>query len=247
MRMGGVIGRNSVVMIPVPALAAELKLNAKQQKDINNIQDKLRTDMRAIFQAGRGPGGPGMGGPGGPPRPGGPNVGRPGGPGGPGRMGGPGGMAPASLKKYQDLSNKATNGIEAVLTPAQKKQLPGALKEIGVMRQAGIPVETLGDLKLTSTQRTKIASISDQAQKTMAAKMQAANGDYQSLGAAFQQSQAKTRASVQAVLTAPQKAVIAKYEKDHPRRGFGGGGFGGGGGGGRRGGGPGGPGGRPGV
>jgi Spy/CpxP family protein refolding chaperone len=157
--------------------------------------------------------------------------------------------SPADLKKMQDLTTKATSSIDAVLTPAQKKELPGALKEIGTMRNAGIPLETLGDLKLTSTQKTKIASIADKAQKDMEVKVKAANGDFQSLMPAIQQARAKTHTDVMATLTASQKAVVEKYEKDHPRRGFGGG-MGGPGGGGRRGGGPGGPGGpggRPGA
>ena len=238
---------------PVPALAAELKLSDRQQKEITGIQDKFRKDMMGMFAGG------GFGGPGGPggPRPGGPNAGggRPGAPGGPGpRMGGPGGgmggpggrmggMAPADMKKIQDLATSASAKIEGVLTPTQKKELPGALKEIGAMRQAGIPLETLNDLKLNGSQKSRIATITDTAQKDMEAKAKAANGNFQVLGPAFQESRQKTHASVMAVLTSPQKAIIDKYEKDHPRRGRGGPGGGGGFGGGRGpgGGGPGGP------
>jgi len=237
----------SAATTPLAALTAELKLTDKQQSQIKTIQDKMMKDMMATRPAG-GPGGPG-GGPGGP-RPGGPNPGRPGGPGGgPGGPGGGGGrfapLSPADLKKMQDISAKANSSIEAVLTPAQKKELPGALKEIGTLRNAGIPFETLGELKLTSTQKTKIASITDKAQKDMAAKFTAANGNFQSLRTVMQDARTKTHADVMTTLTPTQKAVIDKYEKDHPRRGFGGPG----GGGGRRGGpgGPGGPGGRPGA
>lgn len=119
------------------------------------------------------------------------------------------------------------------------------------MRQAGIPLETLGSLKLTSAQKAKIAGIADKSTQELQAKIRAANGDFQSLMPAFQQARAQTHTSVLAVLTSPQKAIIDKYEKAHPRPAFGGpgGGFGGPGGG-RRGGGfggPGGPGGRPGA
>ncbi len=259
MRFGS--GRNNMTaaMVPAAALASELKLNAKQKNDIETIQGKYRQDMMAAFMAGGpgGPGGPGPGGPGapgGPPRSSSPNGGRPGAPGlpgGPGAMGGPGGrgrmggMAPADIKKLQDLSAKATSSIEAVLTPAQKKELPGVIKEVVALRSAGIPLDTLGDLKLTSAQKSKIVSLSDAAQKDMDAKRKA-GGDFRSM---MQDSRKKTHDSVLATLTQPQKAVVDKFEKEHPRRGFGagGGGFGGPGGGGfgggRRGG-PGGPGGQ---
>jgi hypothetical protein len=241
---------------PLPALTAELKLTDKQQAQIKTIQDQAMKDIMAMRPAGGpgGPGGPGPGGPAGGPRPGGPNPGRPGGgaPGGPGggfggRMGG---ISPEDVKKLQTVSDKASSKIEAVLTSDQKKALPGALKEIGTMRNAGIPVQTLGDLKLTSAQKAKISSIADKAQKDMEVKMKAANGDFMSLGPVFQQARQKTHTDVMATLTTAQKGVIEKYEKEHPRRGGFGGGMGGPGGGGRRGGGPGGPGGpggRPGA
>ena len=276
-RFGG--GRNmTAAMMPVSALTVELKLTGKQQQQITAIQGKFRTQMMGMF-AGGGPGGPGgpggrmggpggpggpgarMGGPGGPGGPGG-RMGGPGGPGGPGaRMGGPGGpggpggrmggMDPANVQKMQNMANQATSSIEAVLTPEQKKRLPGALKEIGAMRQSGIPLETLADLKLSSDQKARIAGISDKSQKEMEAKLKASNGDFRSLGSAFQDARTKTHESVMAVLSPSQKSIVDKYEKDHPRRGFGGpgggGGFGGPGGGRGGPGGPGGPGGRRGA
>ena len=111
------------------------------------------------------------------------------------------------------------------------------------MRTAGIPIATLPQLNLTSTQKTKISTIADKAQRDMQAKVQAANGDFQSLGPVIQQLRQKTHTDVMAILTTPQKGIVDKYEKDHPRGGRGGGGFGGPGGGGRGGGGRGGPGG----
>jgi hypothetical protein len=153
---------------------------------------------------------------------------------GPGMMGGP---PPEFVMKMQALAKKEASSIEAVLTPQQRSQLPGALKEIGALRSAGIPLETLGDLKLTSSQKSKISTISMKSQKEIEAKLKAANGDFMSVGPVIRQAGEKTHADVMGVLTAPQKGVIDKYEKEHPRRGFGGGGFGGPGGGpGRRGG-----------
>jgi Spy/CpxP family protein refolding chaperone len=230
-----------LAVTPVSALSTELKLTGKQQQQVKQAQDKFRKEMSAMMPAG-GPGGPPrLGGPGGPPRPGGPNAGpgRPGGPGGPGggmRGGGFGG----NTQKMQDVAKKTSSGIEAVLTPQQKRELPTALKEIGTMRQAGIPLETLGELKLTSSQRSRIGAISVRSQKEMEARVKAANGDYQSLQPAFQQAREKTHSDVMGVLTASQKAIVDKYDKDHPRRGGGGPGGGGRGfggpGGGRRGG-----------
>jgi len=208
----------AAAITPVPALAAELNLTDKQQQQIKQIQDQFRKDIAAMMPA-RGGGGPG--GPGGPP-PGGPNAGGPG-----GRMSGP----PMDMKKMQDIATKASHNVEGVLTPAQKKAYPGALKEIGAMRQANIPLETLGQLKLTSSQRTKISGIAEKSQKEMADKMKAANGDFQSLMPAMQQSREKSHTDVMAVLSQPQKDIITKYEKDHPRGRFGGGGRRGGGGG----------------
>ncbi len=201
---------------PVAALASELKLSDKQQQQIKQIQDKFRKDM-----AGAMPGG-------GPPMmAGGPNAGR----GGAGRMGGPGGMGggQVDVQKLQTLSKSASASIEAALTPAQRKDLPRAMKEIGSLRSAGIPLETVGQLKLTSSQKSKIVTIADRSQKDAESKIKAANGDFQSLRPILQQSREKTHADAMALLTASQKGIVDKYEKDHPRRGFGGGGrFGGG-------------------
>ncbi|HLJ57040.1 MAG TPA: hypothetical protein VKT77_18520 [Chthonomonadaceae bacterium] len=240
-RMGG---NATAATTPIPALAAELNLNAKQQADIKGVQDRFRSDLQALIPAGMRPGG---GGPGGPGR--GPNAG------GPGRgpnAGGPGGgmrpaFDPALMKKFEAAAVKANAGIEKVLTPAQKKALPAAVKEISTLRQIGIPPDTLGSLKLTAGQKSRIGSVIATSQKQMDAKMKAANGDYQSLAGAFQETRQKTHDAVFAALTAPQKAIIDKYEKEHPRGGrggFGGPGGGGPGGGGRRG--PGGGAGRPG-
>ena len=234
-------GRNmTAATTSVSALTAELNLTAKQQQQIKDIQAKFRKDMRAMMPAG-GPGGPGGPRPGGPGGPNGPRPGGPGGPGGP-RPGG----APFDVQKMQDMASKASTSIEAVLTPAQRKQLPGAVKEIGAIGQAGIPIETLGELKLTSAQKAKISTIGDKSQKDMVSQFRSANGDFQKLRPVIQQLRDKAHTDVLAVLTSSQKSVIDKYEKEHPRRGFGGGGPGGfgGPGGGRRGG-PGGPGGRP--
>lgn len=251
-------GRRRVVTaanVPVAALTAELKLTDSQTQQIQAIQDQYRKDRRALMPAGGpggfgGPGGPGgrggapggfggpggrggaPGGPGGAPGgfggPGGPG-GRGGGPGGPGGFGGPGGRPNIDFKKMEDLNTKATSKIEAVLTPAQKKALPGVIKEIGAMQMVQIPVETLGELKLTADQKSKIVGIAEKSQKDLQEKMKSANGDFRSMMPIFQAARDKTHADVMLVLTAPQKATVEKYEKEHPRRGFGGGGRRGGG------------------
>jgi Spy/CpxP family protein refolding chaperone len=147
-------------------------------------------------------------------------------------------MPPDALRKMQGSAKKASADIEAVLTPAQRSAFPRALTEIGALRQARIPVEALGELKLTTSQRAKIVAVSEKSQKFVQAIIRDANGDFRSLGPVLQAEGQKTHTDAMAILTPSQRSVIDRYEKAHPRRGFGGG-FGG-----RRGGrgGPGGPG-----
>ena len=125
-------------------------------------------------------------------------------------------------QKMQGLATRAAASIEAVLTPTQRKQLPGAMREIGALQTAGIPSATLRELKLTSTQKSRIEALAENFQKELAARAQAANGDFRSIMPAMLQLCDKTRANASDLLTPAQKAVVEKYGKDHPRRGVGG-------------------------
>lgn len=129
-------------------------------------------------------------------------------------------------QKMQALSEETTKSIEGVLTEEQNKQAPAFLKTIGAFRMVGIPLEVLPELKLTSDQKTKIASIADGAQKQMADARAAAQANGGGGGGggfqAFQEIMKTNSDKAAAVLTAAQKATLQKYVADHPQRGFGG-------------------------
>ncbi|MEY3601030.1 MAG: hypothetical protein RL169_274, partial [Armatimonadota bacterium] len=88
-------------------------------------------------------------------------------------------------------------------------------------------------LKLTDDQKTKIASVVSQIQKVAQEKRQEAmeNQDFQALREIMTQTQTALKDKTRALLTADQKAMVEKYEKENPNQGFGGFGRGGRGGG----------------
>ncbi len=205
-------GRPSLSNLPVGALDAELKLSDTQKRDIKQIQDATHKEQRALM----------------PRLPGGPN-GRP--PGGGDPNGGPPNGPPpdfeqmrANMEKVHALDNKAVKQIESLLTDAQKKRLPDALKELNALGPAGIPLELLGDLKLSSDQKSSIVAVSTKAQRDMRQKMEDArrSGDFQSIRELMRSSRDNTRNQVMAILTPDQKALVENFEKDHPMRGRGG-------------------------
>jgi hypothetical protein len=115
------------------------------------------------------------------------------------------------FQKVRDLNDKASKEVEDTLNPDQKAKLPGALKDLTNLRSVGIPLETVGDLKLTADQKKKIADIAQDMQTKTQEAIQ--NGD-----------RAKRREIMQAgrqqaldVLTPEQKAVIDKYQAAHTR------------------------------
>jgi Spy/CpxP family protein refolding chaperone len=190
-------------------LADGLKLNATQTSKIQAIQDQYSKDRRALFSD-------------------------------------QGGDRQEMMQKMQGLTEETTKAIEGVLTESQNKQAPGYIKSISGYQMVGIPLGAIPELKLTSSQKSSITAIAEGAQKQMAdamAKRQAENANGGGgpggggPGGGFQAMQEMMKPNIDkaaAVLTATQKATLAKYIADHPQRGFGGGR---GGGGGRRGGG----------
>jgi Spy/CpxP family protein refolding chaperone len=233
--MGG--GPMTPASAPVGGLDAELKLTDKQKQAIRQIQDAFHKEQRALM-----PGFPG-GGPGGPPN-GGPN-------GGPPNGGPPNGGPPnfeqmqANMQKMRMLDAKASKQIVELLTDDQRKALPEALKDLDLMRQAGIPLDILGELKLTADQKSKIAAVLAKSQQDMRKLMEEArqSQDFQGVREAMQSFGQNTHRQVMAVLTEGQRTQVETFIKEHPMRGPGGpGGFGPGGPGGFRPGGPGGPG-----
>ena len=136
------------------------------------------------------------------------------------------------------VMSKAADDVKAVLTPVQLGTIEKELPTLGLVSRV-IPVGVMGDLKLTKSQMSKITGVADAA----APQMQGLRGPERQA----KMDQLNIKGQIEGVLTAPQKATIAKYEAAHPRRQGGPGGFGGPGGPGM--GGPGGPamGGRPGA
>ena len=191
---GGQQGPATLVRTPIKALASALKLTGDQTTAIQNIQTDFQTADKANRPA--------------PPDPNG------------------GGTPPdratmdANRAKSQQLEKAANDKILALLTDSQKTAAAGLMKLLPTLREAGIPLEVLGDLNLTDDQKTQIAA-------TVKADRDAANGD---MGKALHD---KIHTDVIALLSADQQATLSAYVKAHPRSmgrpggGPGGGDFGG--------------------
>ena len=220
-RGGGQGGPATLVRTPVKALASALKLTSDQTTAIQKIQ----ADFQAADKANR-------------PAPPDPNG---------------GGTPPdratmdANRAKSQQLEKTANESILALLTDSQKTAAASLLRLLPALREAGIPLEVLGNLSLTDDQKTQIAAV-------VKADRDAANGDMS------RELHDKIHTDVMALLSSDQQATLTAYLKAHPQTkggpgggpggpgGFGGGPDGGGPGGGGQGGrphrgGPGGPGG----
>lgn len=221
-------GQPTVVNVPVAALEKPLSLNADQVKKIGDIQTKHREGMRTMFPRG----GPGGG------RRGGGAPGQPGQPGGapPGQPGGGAQDIQAMMAKMTAANDKAAKDIDAILTSSQKAKLPAVLKEMQAARGAQIPVEIVGDLKLTADQVKKLEAISAESQTKMREMFsggargapgqpgQPGGGDRQQMFQKFQEMRQATHQKTLGVLTPAQQAILKKYEDAHPRpqRGAGG-------------------------
>ena len=215
-RMQG--GPATLVRTPVKVLTSVLKLTGDQTTAVQKIQTAFQTADKANRPA--------------PPDPNG------------------GGTPPdraamdANRAKSQQLEKTANDQILALLTDSQKTAAASLLKLMPTLREAGIPMEVLGDLNLSDSQKSQIAA-------TVKADKDAANGDMS------KELHDKIHTDVLALLSADQQATLTAYIKANPRPmggpggpgGPGGGPDGGGPGGGQggrphRGGGPGGPGGQ---
>jgi Spy/CpxP family protein refolding chaperone len=120
---------------------------------------------------------------------------------------------PTTRQKRAELTRKASEDIQNVLTTEQKEKMKNLVKEIGPLMAAGIPVGVIPNLKLTDDQKKQIAAIVKETQD----KRQALTPEERrSQGRQLMQD---ARAKIQALLTDAQKATIQKWEKDHPRRG----------------------------
>lgn len=194
------------------------------------------------------PGGPPNGGQNGfPPNGGPPNGGPPNGfnPNGGPPNGGPPNFEQmrANMEKMRSLDEKYSKQIVAQLTDSQKKAVPDALKELTMLAQAGIPLDLIGELKLTVDQKSRIEAVVTKSQKDFQKSMQEAmqSGDFQRVQQVQRSFGENRHRQIMAVLTDSQKTLVENFIKEHPMRGPGGPGFGPGGPGGF---GPGGPGGQ---
>ncbi len=178
---------------PLPTLKTVLKLSDDQAKKIGAIMEKAGQDMRGMF----------------------PRMER--------------GQGPdqkaieAAMPKLEARMKKADADIMKVLTPAQKQKAPAMLKEMHALRGTGLPMSLAGSLKLTPAQLTKLQAVSRERSEKMR-KLFASAGQGNP-GAAMQQYgqlRDAARKKAMTVLTAQQKAAVAKWEKDHPRLRFGG-------------------------
>ena len=199
---GGGLMQMGLSNLPVDVLVKGLKLTDDQKTKVDDVQKKIREAQRAAFGGGNNPFGGGAGG-----------GNRP---------------DPAQLQemmtKMQEDRKKNDAQIEAVLTDDQKKALPAFLKDVQTFQTAQLPLALVGDLKLTDDQKTKMAAVVTQIQKIATEKRQEAmdNQDFQSLREIMTQTQTALKDKTRALLTADQKAMVEKYEKENPNQGFGG-------------------------
>ncbi len=127
---------------------------------------------------------------------------------------------PAARQKRTELSAQATKDIEAVLKEDQKAKVPDLLKQLGGLSGAGIPLEVVGDLKLTADQTKKIEAVETDSQKAMAELRQGAGagGDRQAMAQKMREMRQASQQKVMDILTADQKAIVTKYQQEHPRQ-----------------------------
>ncbi|MFM2414289.1 MAG: hypothetical protein RJB05_1465, partial [Armatimonadota bacterium] len=198
---GGGLMQMGLSNLPVDVLVKGLKLTVDQKTKVDDVQKKIREAQRAAFGGGNNPFGGGAGG-----------GNRP---------------DPAQLQemmtKMQEDRKKNDAQIEAVLTDDQKKALPAFLKDVQTFQTAQLPLPLIGDLKLTEDQKTKMAAVVKQVQTISQEKRQEAmdNQDFQALREIMTQTQTALKDKTRALLTADQKAMVEKYEKENPNQGFG--------------------------
>jgi hypothetical protein len=182
-----------VASVPVVALDAGLKLTTSQKDKITHIQSSFMEQRRALMPP------PGEQGDGPPDQD----------------------TMRANMEKMFRLSRQASQQILAVLTTEQKKALPTVLRDIQTLRMAGIPAELLGDLKLTTDQKQKIASIQRQSQQEVRQLMTDAqqNGNFDSVRDSVERSRELAHEKALDVLTEAQRKKVEKYLQEHPQPG----------------------------
>ncbi len=182
--------RMSIANVPVALLDTDLKLSAGQKTKIAHIQSQFQAQRRALLPP--------------PPEQGGepPDM---------------DGMR-ANMDRMIGLSQQASRQILAVLTARQKKALPTVMQEVQTLRMAGIPPELAGELKLTVSQKKRIAAIQRSAQQEIRQKMEDGqqSGDFASVRDSIEQSHELAREKSLDVLTEAQRRKVEQYVQAHP-------------------------------
>ncbi len=119
---------------------------------------------------------------------------------------------PAAAQKRRDLTQQATTEINNILTPEQKEALRNAAPEIAVLRSLGIPLQVVGDLKLTDEQKKKLTDIAREIRE----KVQ--NLSPEERRSKMRELTADARTKAEALLTAEQKEVIKKFNEENRQR-----------------------------
>ena len=130
-----------------------------------------------------------------------------------GKAAGAGGGGGAGSQAVRDARHAAIKEITAVLTVEQKGKVEGVVQEFGSYQQLGIPLQVLGELKLTDGQKAKIKPIAEEMQKKVQG-LRAGGGppDRQEM----QQLRQDYGAKATAILTAEQNAAIEKWRTANP-------------------------------
>ncbi len=196
--------------IPMPMLEAGLSLTADQKAQIAPLQRAFRSQRPPMPMGGRGPqdGPPNGRGPqgGGPPMP----------PPGEGRGDGPPdqGAMRGQMDAMRNAQQQTSRKIEAILTPEQKQALPALLKELDALRGVGLPADLYAQLKLTSDQKTRIATIAQKMQRAMRPDTNGGGqpGDFQ----AMQQARRQAHDDALAALTPMQQQLVQRQPRNRP-------------------------------
>lgn len=112
---------------------------------------------------------------------------------------------PADRQKLRDLTKKADEEIDALLTSEQRDKLKVTLKDMDTLRGVGLPPAVFADLKLTDDQKKKFEEIA----KDVRDKVQG--------GGNRRELTQDARSKAEALLTTEQRAALDKYMKEHPR------------------------------
>jgi hypothetical protein len=130
--------------------------------------------------------------------------------------GGPGAMGQDAFAKMRAADDAAAKQISAILTPAQRKKLPGVLSEIGDARVVNIPLSVYSSLHLTGAEKSQIAGLAASDRQTIQTAFAQANGNFDKVRSAMVVLRSKNEAKLGKILTAKQNSVISSYRRQHP-------------------------------